>query len=262
MCSSDLDYSIWGMDPLGYHLTNILLHGVAAALFYLVARQLLTLAWAAPSARLQQRAVAGFADLLRQRYSGQLDEKADQYINFTIDGAKRMQGLLNGLLDYSRVTMRRNPLAQVNLEDVWLEVVADLGPAITETQAVVTHDPLPAVYIDQMQFKRLLQNLVSNALKFRGPESPRVHVSVRALGEEWEFAVRDNGIGIAPEFVAKIFDIFQRLHTRQQYPGTGLGLAICKRIVERHGGRIWVESTPGQGSTFRFTIRMMPTGDL
>ena len=201
------------------------------------------------------RSVAGFMELLQRQFSGRLDAKADEYITFAVDGAKRMQALINGLLEYSRVNTRGKPLAEVDTAAVLAEVLANLQSAIVDAGAVVTQDqPLPVLQADAGQFARLLQNLIANALKFRRDQPPRIHVGVRRTAAGWEFAVRDNGIGIARESFDRLFVIFQRLHTPQQYPGTGLGLAICKRIVERHGGRIWVESTLGHGSTFIFTI--------
>ncbi len=206
------------------------------------------------------RAVAGFVELLRQRYGGKLDAKADEYINFVVDGAKRMQGLINGLLEYSRVSTHGGAFEVVPAEAALAEALANLQLAVKESQAVVTQDPMPTVRGDPSQIARLFQNLIGNALKFRGDSPPRVHVGVTRLNDGWQFAVRDNGIGIAPEFFDRIFVIFQRLHTQKQYPGTGLGLAICKRIVERHGGRIWVESAPGRGTTFHFTLPAAQSG--
>ena len=209
------------------------------------------------------RSIAGFMELLQRRFSGRLDAKADEYITFAVDGAKRMQALINGLLEYSRVNTRGKPLAEVDTAAALAEAVANLQSAIVEAGAVVTQDqPLPVLHADAGQFTRLLQNLIANALKFRRDQPPRIHVGVRRSGAMWEFAVRDNGIGIARESFDRLFVIFQRLHTPQQYPGTGLGLAICKRIVERHGGRIWLESTPGHGTTFYFTIPAATIGTL
>ena len=148
----------------------------------------------------------------------------------------------------------------VPAEAALAEALANLQLAVKESQAVVTQDPMPTVRGDPSQIARLFQNLIGNALKFRGDSPPRVHVGVTRLNDGWQFAVRDNGIGIAPEFFDRIFVIFQRLHTQKQYPGTGLGLAICKRIVERHGGRIWVESAPGRGTTFHFTLPAAQSG--
>ena len=206
------------------------------------------------------RAVAGFVELLRQRYTGKLDGKADEYINFAVDGSKRMQTLINGLLEYSRVSSRGITFGVVASEAALAAAATNLRLAIEESQAVLTHDPLPEVSGDSSQIARLLQNLLGNALKFRGPTPPRIHIGAEQHGAEWQFSIRDNGIGIDQKFFDRIFIIFQRLHTHQQYAGTGLGLAICKRIVEHHGGRIWVESEPDHGTTFYFTLPALTQG--
>jgi PAS domain S-box-containing protein len=200
------------------------------------------------------RMVTSFLQLLQQRYQDQLDDKADQYIHFAVDGASRMKTLINDLLTYSRVTTQGKAPAPTPLTRVVEAVLHDLQLLINETQVTITYDPLPHVQADESQMAQLLQNLLSNAIKFRGDTDPQVHIGVRQNGEEWLFSVADNGIGIAPEYFEQIFVIFQRLHTRDCYEGTGIGLAVCKRIVERHKGRIWVESTPGQGTTFYFTL--------
>src|SRR5208337_2252475 len=190
------------------------------------------------------RMVASFLGLLAERYKGRLDERADKYINYAVDGAARMKTLIDGLLHYSRVTTQGRRLEEMGARTALDEATANLGRAIEEKGAVVTHDDLPTVLADPIQFVQLFQNLIGNALKFCDG-TPRVHVAAERTGEEWVFSVRDNGIGIAPEYRERIFQIFQRLHGRGKYPGTGMGLAICKRVVERHGGRIWVESRPG-----------------
>ena len=200
------------------------------------------------------RMVTSFTQLLEKRYKGKLEKDADEFIGFIVDGATRMQAMISDLLDYSRVGTRGKAFQETDCEEVLRQATTNLIPAISESAAIVTHGPLPVVVADDGQMLRLFQNLVGNAIKFRSRETPRVHVSARRTDGEWEFSVRDNGIGIAPEFFDKLFVIFQRLHTREQYPGTGVGLAICKRIVERHGGRIWVESEAGKGSTFFFTL--------
>jgi PAS domain S-box-containing protein len=201
------------------------------------------------------RTVASFAQLLGSRYRGKLDADADEFIQFIVDGANRMQTLINDLLAYSRVGTQGKPFAPVEFERVFHDVMEDLDLAIEESGAVVTRDPLPAVRGDGVQLRQLLQNLVGNAIKFRQPgEPPRVHVGAARDGAGWQFSVRDNGIGIDPQYFERVFIIFQRLHGRDDYPGTGIGLAVCKKIVERHGGRIWVESEPGRGSTFHFTL--------
>ncbi len=200
------------------------------------------------------RMVASFTQLLARRYQGKLDQNADEFIGFAVDGANRMQQLINDLLVYSRVGTRGRTLAPTDLTEVLKDAEANLHQAIGESGAVITHDPLPVVSGDQVQLTQLFQNLLANALKFRGGEAPRIHVSAQAREADWLLSVKDNGIGLAPEHQERIFAIFQRLHGRGEYPGTGIGLAICKKIVERHGGHIWVESAPGQGSTFYFNI--------
>ncbi|MBV9774073.1 MAG: PAS domain S-box protein [Gemmatimonadetes bacterium] len=200
------------------------------------------------------RMVASYTQLLARRYRGRLDEDADEFIGYAVDGVTRMQALINDLLAYSRVGTRGAEHAPTDMEAVYGRVLASLGPALEDEGATVTHDPLPTVVADAGQMGQLLQNLVGNAIKFHGPEAPRVHVSARRGQGEWLFSVSDNGIGIAPEFAERIFVIFQRLHSRAEYPGTGIGLSICKKIVERHGGRIWLESEPGRGTTFYFTL--------
>ena len=200
------------------------------------------------------RMVSSYTQLLGQRYEGQLDEKAKKYIDYAVDGAVRMQRLINDLLTYSRVGTRGKPLEPTDAHAVLGEAVVNLAAAIEESGAMITNDDLPTVRTDASQLVQVFQNLLANAIKFRGAEPPRVHVSARDQGREWVFSVRDNGIGIEPQYAARVFVIFQRLHTKQEYPGTGIGLALSKRIVERHGGRIWFESDPGRGSTFFFTV--------
>lgn len=201
------------------------------------------------------RMVSSYTQLLARRYQGRLDADADEFIGYAVDGATRMQRLIADLLTYSRVSTRGRELEPVNARNVFDEAVSNLRMAIEESDASVTHDDFPIVKADGTQLAQVFQNLIGNAIKFRRPgEPPRVHVSAKLDGKEWVFSVRDNGIGIEPEFIGRLFVIFQRLHTRDEYPGTGIGLAVCKKIVERHGGRIWVESEPGRGSTFYFTI--------
>jgi PAS domain S-box-containing protein len=200
------------------------------------------------------RMVASYTQLLARRYRGRLDADADEFIAFAVDGAPRRQRLINDLLAYSRVGTQGRPLEPVACDRVLDQVLADLGAAIAESGAVITRDPLPLVRADPLQLGQLFQNLLSNAIKFRGSAPPRIHVGAAREGDRWRLWVQDSGIGIAPEYAERIFAIFQRLHTQQEYPGTGIGLAICKKIVERHGGRIWVESAPGQGATFYFTL--------
>jgi len=200
------------------------------------------------------RAIAGFAKLLAKRYGGQLDADADEYIAFILDGTNRLQRLIDDLLTYSRVGTRGKEFELTDCNVILDTAISNLRMAIEESGALVIRDPLPKVLGDGVQLEQLFQNLISNAIKFRAEEQPSVHVGSTCKDGEWEFAVRDNGIGIETQFADRIFVIFQRLHTKQEYPGTGIGLAICQRIVERHGGRIWFESDPGKGSTFYFTI--------
>ncbi len=200
------------------------------------------------------RKIKSYTELLEQRYRGQLDARAAKYIAYIVDGAIRMQTLIADLLTYSRVGRGELVLVPTNLEGVLSQVLADLEADIQESKAVVSHAPLPTVAADPLQVAQLLQNLVSNAIKFRGPGRLRVYVSAEQRDGEWIIAVQDNGIGIDPQYSERIFQVFQRLHTPAEYPGTGIGLAICKKIVERHHGRIWFESQPGQGATFYFSI--------
>ncbi|NQT84825.1 PAS domain S-box protein, partial [bacterium] len=200
------------------------------------------------------RMVTSYTQLLAKRYKGKLDRDAEDFISFAVDGAARMQVLINDLLEYSRVGNRAKPFKEADCEAVFDRALANLQVAIEKSGAVVTHDPLPPVMGEELRLTQLLQNLIGNAIKFRGEEPPRVHVSARQKGNQWEFLVQDNGIGIEADHTRRIFGVFSRLHTREEYPGTGIGLAICKRIVERHGGQICVESKRGEGSTFHFTI--------
>jgi PAS domain S-box-containing protein len=200
------------------------------------------------------RAVSSYVQLLAQRYKGRLDQDADDFIFYARDGASRMQRLIEDLLAYSRVGTRKDPFEPIDCEAVLKETLLNLQLAIEDSGARVSHDPLPAVSADRFQLVQLLQNLLSNAIKFRGESSPIIHIGVEKRKREWLLSVRDNGLGIEEQYFQRIFQVFQRLHGRDEYSGTGIGLAICKKIVERHGGRIWVESTPGTGATFYFTI--------
>jgi signal transduction histidine kinase len=200
------------------------------------------------------RIVISYLDLLVERYRDKLDAKADRWINFTVEAATRMKQLINDLLEFSRVTRREKPFVPSECAQVFDMAMANLRQVIKETGARVSRGALPVVLGDATQLTQVLQNLIGNAIKYHGTSPPEIHVEAVRQGGVWQFAVRDNGIGIDPQFHERIFVIFQRLHTRTEYPGTGIGLALCKRIVERHGGRIWVESQPGQGATFFFTI--------
>jgi two-component system, OmpR family, phosphate regulon sensor histidine kinase PhoR len=200
------------------------------------------------------RMVTAYMDLLESTYKGRLDKDADQFIAFAVEGAHRMQQLINDLLTYSRVTARWKEPRRVEVQAAFDRAVADLRGMIAETGTEIAHDPLPEVQGDETQLAQLLMNLFSNAIKFRGDQPPRIRLGASREAGQWVFSVRDNGIGMEPRDFDRIFQVFQRLHTRQKYAGSGIGLAICKRIVDRHGGRIWVESEPGRGSTFYFTI--------
>jgi len=201
------------------------------------------------------RMVASYTQLLSKRYKGKLDSDADEFIAFAVDGASRMQRLIHDLLAYSRAGTSGKDLLDTSSEEALQEALKNLRGAIAESGALVTHDPLPAVLADEMQLIQLFQNLVGNAIKYQSPGIPRVHISAaRNGGRKWVFSVQDNGLGIDSQYFEKIFGVFQRLHKREEFAGTGIGLAICKKIVERHGGSISVESQPGQGSTFRFVL--------
>jgi PAS domain S-box-containing protein len=200
------------------------------------------------------RMVASYVQLLESRYHDRLDADGRDFIEFAVDGAKRMQALIDALLSYSRLGTRAEPLQPTDCGVVVARVLRLLRLAIEESGAQVSCDPLPVVMADASQLAQLFQNLIANAIKFRGERPPRVRIQAEAEDGFWRFAVQDNGIGIDPAYAERIFEMFQRLHARREYPGTGMGLAICKKIVERHGGRIWVESTPGVGSVFRFTL--------
>jgi light-regulated signal transduction histidine kinase (bacteriophytochrome) len=201
------------------------------------------------------RAVAGCVQLLKKRYHGQLDERANEYIGHAVDGAKRMQSLIDDLLTYSRIGRAESSHRAVSCADALTVALKNLSVSVQESGAQVTWDVLPVVAGEAVQITMLLQNLLANALKFRKPsENPRIHIGVVRDGTRATFSVSDNGIGISQEHFERIFGVFQRLHTRSEYPGTGIGLALCKRIVEHRGGRIWVESKPGEGTTFRFVL--------
>lgn len=200
------------------------------------------------------RIARSFAELLAERCRGRLDADADEFISHIVDATQRMHKLIQALLEYSRVSTRDHPFSHTDGGEVLERVLRDLSVPLRETGATVTQDPLPVVMADGLQLGQLFQNLIGNAVKFRRQEPPRIHVAADRQAAEWVFSVRDNGIGIDPAEFERIFQIFERGHAQQTYPGTGIGLAISKRIVERHGGRIWLESKPGEGSTFYFTI--------
>jgi len=200
------------------------------------------------------RTIAAYTKLLARRYKGKLDSDADDFVGFIVDGATRMQELIGDLLSYARVTTKGKTLQPVNTQELVARAVATLKSAVDETAATVTTDPLPTLTADGSQLERLFQNLIGNAIKYHGPAAPTIHISAQWNGKEWLFSVRDNGIGIDPQYAQQIFVIFQRLHGKGEYEGTGVGLAVCKKIVEGHGGTIWVESALGNGATFYFTI--------
>jgi hypothetical protein len=200
------------------------------------------------------RMVTSYAQLVQQRYQDKLDKQGNEFLGQAIDGAHRMEALIHDLLAYSRVEMRGRPFEPTDCEQVLQQALRNLKVAIEESRALVSHEVLPTVMGDGVQLIQVFQNLVSNAIKFKGPRPPEVYVRSERKGSHWLFVVRDNGIGIDPKFFDRIFVIFQRLHTRQQYAGTGMGLAICKKIIERHGGQIWVESKPNEGAAFFFTL--------
>lgn len=201
------------------------------------------------------RMVASYTQLLSRRYKGKLDEDADEFIGFAVDGANRMQQLINDLLMYSRVDSQGKELKPLMLTDAFTWATSNLEVAIADSGSIVTHDELPKIVGDTSQLGQLLQNLIGNAIKFRGEISPTIHVSAAQKDGMWQISVSDNGIGIDEKFRERIFVIFQRLHNRETYEGTGIGLALCKKIVEQHGGKIWIESTLGEGTTFFFTLK-------
>jgi signal transduction histidine kinase len=200
------------------------------------------------------RMVATYTQLLAERYRGQLDADADKYIHYAVDGALRMQALVQDLLTLSRVGREGTDLQSTDCNVVVETAVKNLRSAVDESGAQITHDHLPVIIADGSQLLQVFQNLIANAIKFRGSDPPAIRIRASKKSGEWGFSVADNGIGVAPEYAESIFAIFRRLHTRAEYPGSGIGLSICKKIIERQGGRIWVESHTGQGSTFKFTL--------
>ena len=200
------------------------------------------------------RMVAAYTQLLAERYRGKLDENADKFIGYASEGALRMQSLIQDLLMFSRVGRNGDACGHVDCDAAMKEVLLSLGPAMQESGAVVTHATLPVVWADRSRMTQVFQNLIGNAIKFRGKEPPAISVQAEKRGQQWLFSVSDNGIGIAPEQAENIFVVFQRLHTRTEYPGNGIGLAICKKIIEHCGGKIWVEAQAGHGSIFKFTL--------
>ena len=209
------------------------------------------------------RVIAGYANLLEERYGDRIDEDGREFIAFTIDAVHRMRKLINDLLDYSRLESDGNPFEQVDCNRALANALADLGVSIQETEAEITYDSLPEFSGDPVQISQLLENLIANAIKFRQDDlTPKIHVSCDRSEDNWQLSVSDNGIGIRPRYQDRIFGMFKRAHKRSKYPGTGIGLAMCSKIVERHGGMIWVESEVGEGSTFFFTIPAPQEGKL
>ncbi|MGA2043413.1 MAG: ATP-binding protein [Roseiarcus sp.] len=201
------------------------------------------------------RMVASYTELLARRYKGRLDADADEFMAFALDGARRMQQLIKDLLTYSRVASNQRQLRETSSQGALTHALHNLRAAIKDAAANVTSGPMPEVLADETQLAQVFQNLIGNAIKYHRGGSPTVHVSaVRDGPREWKLSVRDNGLGIAPEYFEKIFGMFQRLHHRDDFSGTGIGLAVCKKIIEQHGGKIWVDSEPGRGSNFQFTL--------
>jgi light-regulated signal transduction histidine kinase (bacteriophytochrome) len=198
--------------------------------------------------------IGSFTQLLAKDLAGKLGAENDESVSYIVDGVKRMQSLVGDLLAYARLAAHPPQLKETDSEEILQDTLDDLRMGIADAGATVTHDPLPHLRADPGQMRELFQNLVANALKFRGADAPAIHISVRPSSGFWVFSVCDNGIGIPPEYQEAIFGAFKRLHSRAEFEGTGMGLAICRKIAERHGGRIWVESEPGRGSTFHFSI--------
>ena len=199
--------------------------------------------------------MASYAQLIERRYKGQLDPDADEFLEYMVSGAKRMKRMIQGLLDYSQVETKGNKFKEISAEKALGAALSDLQNSIDQCHAEVTHDSLPFIFADECQIVRVFQNLIGNALKFRKKdEPPKIHISAKKQGNEWVFSVNDNGIGIEDQYFDIIFEVFKRLHAIGEYEGAGIGLSIVKRIIDRHGGRMWVDSSPDKGSTFYFTI--------
>lgn len=206
------------------------------------------------------RIVSSYVQLLKRRYKGNLDSDADEFIDYAVNGAKQMQNLINDLLSYSQVSIQGADFKPTNTEEILNQTLSKLGLMIENSGATVTHDTLPLLNGDNEQLSQVFKNLIGNAIKFHGENPPKVHVSVKKKKNEWIFSIQDNGIGMDPKYANRVFSIFQRLHKKDEYPGTGIGLAVCKRIIERHKGKIWVESEPGTGTTFYFSIPILEGG--
>jgi light-regulated signal transduction histidine kinase (bacteriophytochrome) len=204
------------------------------------------------------RMITSYLQLLQRRYKGKLDDKADKYIYFAVDGASRMQNLINDLLEFSRVSTKATEPEPADCEFILNQALSNIEIFIKENNATVSHCSLPEVMADYTQLIQVFQNLIINGIKFHGEETSKIYISAQKKESEWVFSVQDNGIGIDPKYSEKIFEVFKRLNKKEEYPGTGIGLSICKKVVERHGGRIWVESELGKGSTFYFTLPISP----
>jgi light-regulated signal transduction histidine kinase (bacteriophytochrome) len=204
------------------------------------------------------RSIGGFVQLIKMEYEGKLDRQADEWIRRTVKATERMQTLIRDLLVFSRVDSRSRPFAPTSMKDIVDDAVQALESSIQDSRGEIVCGDLPTVVGDSSLLVQLMQNLIGNALKYHGEEPPRIRVSAECSRNEWIFTVQDNGIGISPKHFERIFEVFKRLHDEKKYPGTGIGLALCRRVVDRHGGRIWVESEPGRGSAFHFTLRKEP----
>ncbi|MFX1389989.1 MAG: ATP-binding protein [Promethearchaeota archaeon] len=200
------------------------------------------------------RAIVSFSQLLEEKYQDELGKNGKEFIYFITEGAKKMNILIKDLLTYSRITTNAKPSKLINLDNVMKDVLFNLQESIKESDAIITYDKMPILEVDKTQFIQLFQNLISNSIKFRRKEPPKIYIKVKESDKEWLFSIKDNGIGIESKYFDHLFNIFYRLHTKEEYPGTGIGLPICKKIVQRYGGEIWVESEYGKGSIFFFTI--------
>ncbi len=200
------------------------------------------------------RTIVSFSQLLNEKYDDKLDKDGQEFIYFVIDGANRMNTFIKDILAYSRITTHAKPSMLTDLNDILKDTLFNLQESIKESGAIITYDKMPTLNVDGSQFIQLFQNLISNAIKFRRKEPPKIHLGVKEIDDGWLFSIEDNGIGIESKYFDRLFNIFYRLHTKEEYPGTGIGLPICKKIVQRYGGKIWVESNIGVGSTFFFTI--------
>ena len=200
------------------------------------------------------RMITSFLQLLERRYNDQLDQDANEFIGFAVDGAQRLNDMINDLLEYSRITRKKREFKQVNCEQILEETLSNLKVQINESNAIITNDPLPTIHGDEVLIFQLFQNIISNAIKYRSQKIPQIHISSNKEPNQYRFSIKDNGIGIESQHLGRIFTIFQRLHTQEEYEGTGLGLAIAQKIVNEHSGNIWAESEVGKGSEFYFTI--------